>query len=49
MSNFREPTAEDTLSLFAEIENKFPHNTLGDDKWYLVAVRAPEFFVEQLN
>jgi hypothetical protein len=49
MSNFREPTAEDVLTLFAEIENKFPHNTLGDDKWYLVAVRGPEFFVEQLN
>jgi hypothetical protein len=38
MTTFREPTAEDATVLFEELEKKFPHETLGNDKWYLVAV-----------
>ena len=35
------PTTEESIALFEAIERKFPHATLGDDKWYLVAV-SPE-------
>jgi len=31
-------TAEEAVSLFEALESKFPHNSLGHDKWYLVAV-----------
>jgi hypothetical protein len=36
----RHPTPEQAIALFKDIENKFPHSTLGEDKWYLVAVSA---------
>jgi hypothetical protein len=32
------PTTEGAIALFEELERKFPRNTLGEDKWYLVAV-----------
>jgi hypothetical protein len=32
------PTTEQATTLFKEIERKVPQNTLGEDKWYLVAV-----------
>lgn len=34
----RDPTADEALALFKAIEEKFPAKTLGDDKWYLLAV-----------
>lgn len=42
MANFEEPTVEDAQNLFKAIEEKFPHSTLGIDKWYLVAVSSYE-------
>ncbi len=38
MIEFHEPTKEEAVALFESIEQKFPHETLGDDKWYLVTV-----------
>lgn len=38
MSTYKDPTPEEAIALFKEIEAKFPHKTLGDDKWYLVVV-----------
>ncbi|KAK0507110.1 hypothetical protein JMJ35_010568 [Cladonia borealis] len=44
-----EPTAEKAITLFQELERKFPTKTLGEDRWYLIAVSAltgggqPEF------
>ncbi|KUJ24009.1 uncharacterized protein LY89DRAFT_604316 [Mollisia scopiformis] len=37
---YEAPTRDDAFKLFQNIENKFPGKTLGDDKWYLVAVAA---------
>jgi len=34
------PTAEQATALFQALEERFPHKTLGDDKWYLVAISA---------
>jgi hypothetical protein len=34
-----DPTPEEAIRLFEAIEEKFPSKTLGEDKWYLVAVR----------
>jgi hypothetical protein len=34
------PTKEGTLSLFASLEEHFPSKTLGDDKWYILAIAA---------
>jgi hypothetical protein len=34
MAEFHAPTKEDAIALFESIDNKFPHGTLGDDKWY---------------
>jgi len=31
-------TPEKAVSLFKVLEEKFPHKSLGHDKWYLVAV-----------
>jgi hypothetical protein len=38
MAEFHEPTKEDAFALFEAIQQKFPNETLGDDKWYLVTV-----------
>jgi hypothetical protein len=35
----RDPTDEEALALFEALEEKFPSKTLGDDKWYVLAVR----------
>ena len=35
-----EPTAEDALKLFQDIEQLFPSATLGEDKWQILAVSA---------
>jgi hypothetical protein len=32
------PTSEDALKLFKEVELQFPSATLGDDKWEILAV-----------
>ena len=40
MAEFHEPTAAEAITLFQTIEQKFPSKTLGEDKWYLVAVSA---------
>lgn len=34
------PTPENAISLFQRLQAKFPSGALGDDKWYLVAVRV---------
>lgn len=35
------PSPEETLDLFKDIESSFPSATLGDDKWYILAVSLP--------
>lgn len=40
MAEFAEPTKADAFALFSAIEKKFPHSTVGDDKWYLITVSA---------
>ncbi len=40
-----EPTAERATVLFEELEKKFPSQTLGQDRWYLIAVcQSPKLF-----
>lgn len=34
------PSKEETLALFASVEQHFPAKTLGDDKWYILALAA---------
>lgn len=34
----RDPTEAEALALFDAIENKFPSKTLGDNRWYVLAV-----------
>jgi len=34
-----ERTAEDAVKLFGSLEQQFPYETVGEDRWYLVAVR----------
>jgi hypothetical protein len=34
----RDPTEEEALALFKAVEEKFPSKSLGDDKWYILAV-----------
>ena len=34
------PTPEDALKLFKDIEQKFPSANLGEDKWEILAVLA---------
>jgi hypothetical protein len=36
----RDPTNDEALALFKAIEAKFPSQTLGDDKWYVLLVWA---------
>jgi hypothetical protein len=33
-----DPTEDDALALFKAVEEKFPSKSLGDDKWYVLAV-----------
>jgi len=44
MATMSEPTAEGATALFKELEKKFPTQTLGEDRWYLIAVRLPQNF-----
>ena len=43
------PTKQDAIALFHSIEKHFPSQTLGSDKWYILAIAAisagghPEF------
>lgn len=40
----RERTEDEALALFKAVEEKFPSETLGSDKWYVVVVsRAFDF------
>lgn len=32
------PITEEAIALFEAIEKKFPHKSVGEDRWYLVAV-----------
>ena len=41
MSSSEEPTVESARILFEKIEQKFPSQTLGKERWYLVTVRFP--------
>ncbi|KAL9069027.1 MAG: hypothetical protein Q9161_005785 [Pseudevernia consocians] len=49
MKSTEEPTAEDAKVLFEKLEQTFPYKTLGEERWYLVAIAAltgggqPEF------
>jgi hypothetical protein len=38
LKEINKPTVEKAIVLFEAIETKFPHKTLGEDKWYLVVV-----------
>jgi hypothetical protein len=42
IKDINKPTKESTIDLFKAIETKFPHKTLGEDKWYLVVVSLQE-------
>ncbi|KAF2798776.1 hypothetical protein K505DRAFT_346378 [Melanomma pulvis-pyrius CBS 109.77] len=35
-----DPTEDDALALFKAVEEKFPSNSLGNDKWYIVTFAA---------
>jgi hypothetical protein len=35
----RDPTDDEAFALFKAVEEKFPSKSLGDDKWYVLAVR----------
>jgi hypothetical protein len=37
----RDPTEEEALALFAALEKQFPSKSLGNDKWYILAVGNP--------
>ncbi|TAQ85424.1 hypothetical protein B7494_g6246 [Chlorociboria aeruginascens] len=39
-SSAEPPTTKEALALFEAVEKKFPHATIGDDKWYLVVLSA---------
>jgi hypothetical protein len=34
------PNKEETLSLFTSLEEHFPSKSLGNDKWYILAIAA---------
>ncbi|KAF2477133.1 uncharacterized protein BDR25DRAFT_331005 [Lindgomyces ingoldianus] len=36
----KDPTAEEAITLFKAVEEKFPSKTLGNDKWYIVTFAA---------
>ncbi|KAF2106147.1 hypothetical protein BDV96DRAFT_508333 [Lophiotrema nucula] len=36
----RDPTEEEAIQLFKDVEQKFPAKTLGDDKWYILTLAA---------
>ena len=40
----RDLTEEEALTLFRVVEEKFPSETLGSDKWYVLTVSAPSIF-----
>ncbi|RQM08552.1 hypothetical protein DH86_00000276 [Scytalidium sp. 3C] len=40
MATNADPTPEDAIKLFRAVEEKFPHETLGNDKWYLVVLSS---------
>ncbi|TVY75992.1 hypothetical protein LSUE1_G004270 [Lachnellula suecica] len=40
MATIQEPTTEEAVALFKAIEEKFPKQTLGEDKWYLPVLSA---------
>ena len=41
MSSSEEPTVEGARVLFEKVEQKFPSQTLGKERWYLITVRCP--------
>ena len=40
----RDPTDDEALALFKAIEEKFPSQTLGEDKWYVLLVGTTMHF-----
>jgi hypothetical protein len=34
----QDPTEQEALALFKAVEQKFPSQTVGDDKWYVLTV-----------
>ena len=42
-SDLSEPTARQATALFESLEQKFPSKTLGEDRWYLIAVQLPAY------
>lgn len=40
MTDTSEPTSEQATALFEELEQGFPSKSLGEDRWYLVAVNT---------
>lgn len=40
MAITQEPTAAQAIDLFEEVEQKFPHKTLGEETWYLVVLSS---------
>ena len=40
-------TSKEAIELFEAVERKFPHKTLGDDKWYLVVVSREELYFKE--
>ena len=48
MATIHEPTADEAVALFHAIEEKFPHKTVGKDKWYLVAVSWQIFILQRV-
>ena len=41
MSTLSDPTAEEAVTLFENLEGKFPTKKLGTERWYLLAVSSP--------
>lgn len=39
MTDTDDPTAEQATKLFQDLEQKFPSKNLGEERWYLIAVR----------
>jgi hypothetical protein len=46
----RDPTEDEALALFKAVEEKFPSESLGNDKWYVLIVRPhPNGIVQTLT
>ena len=48
MISTSEPTTAQAMTLFKDLEAKFPSKNLGEERWYLLAVNLPSFLVHQI-